>query len=334
MGRFVALDRPELDRLVEESCASIGRENESLAVPHLVGVVLGGGYGRGEGGVMERGTGNGERGTGNGEMLSNDLDFFVVADGDIPEAEAVASIGAALKPVSEKWTKRLGVDVDFAVKTRWRLKHDEERIMVQELLRGYFDVAGEKGAAMFDGIERRPAESLPWMEAARLLMNRGMGLLFAGEGGERETGFVARNINKCILGAGDARLVARRRYAWRAEDRAKALGDALYSAALDWKFKPGEEPVCGWETARKVWQEAFYEVYESSRASSSRLSRQSSASRSLRSALRWIVRRRSLGELRTLGLDPVVRILQAVSRHVGERTPPGASLLRDWEIFN
>ena len=341
MGRFVALDYPGLDRLVEESCASIGREIDELRVPHLVGVVLGGGYGRGEGGVREEGTGNGKRETGNGkretgngERLSNDLDFFVVADESIPEAEAIATIGAALKPVSEKWTKRLGVDVDFAVKTRWRLKHDEERIMVQELLRGYFDVAGEKGAAMFDGIESRPAEALPWMEAARLLMNRGMGLLFAGECGERGTGngereFAARNINKCILGAGDARLVARHAYAWRAVDRAKALGDPMYSAALDWKFKPGEEPVCGWEAARKTWLEAFCEVFEKAGASSG-----AKHSRNVRNIARWLVRRRSLGDLRTIGLDPVVRILETVSRHVRERTSPGKALLRDWEIFN
>ena len=30
-----------------------------------------------------------------------------------------------------------------------------------------------------------------------------------------DQGFVARNINKGILGAGDARLIARGRYAWR-----------------------------------------------------------------------------------------------------------------------
>ena len=179
MGLHVAADRPDIDRFVEDACSSIGRDVEALGVPHLLGVVLGGGYGRGEGGVK-----SGELGVENGELrvnsaLSNDLDFFAIAEGDVPEAELVSSIGAALKPISEKWTDSLGVDVDFAVKTRWRLKHDEERIMVQELLRGYFDVAGEKGDRLFAGIEQRPAETLPWMEAARLLMNRGMGLLLA-----------------------------------------------------------------------------------------------------------------------------------------------------------
>ena len=312
MGRRVAGDMPELDRLVEESCAEIGREIEALRIPRLAGVVLGGGYGRGEGGSS-------------GGGLSNDLDFFAVTERGAPEAETLASIGEAIRPVSEKWTAKLGVDVDFAVKTPWRLKHDEERIMVQELVRGYLDVAGEKGETLFAEIDRRPAEALPWMEAARLLMNRGMGLLFAMSGGEGRD-FVNRNINKCILGAGDARLVSRRAYAWRAEDRAKALGDALYDAAIGWKFRPCDEPVCGWEKARETWLDAFRDI--------SREAGAEGRSRNLRNAARWIVRRRSFGDVRTFALDPVVRVLESVARHVRERRAPEASLLSDWKVFN
>ena len=242
--------------------------------------------------------------------------------------------------------------MDFAVKTPWRLKHDEERIMVQELVRGYFDVAGKKGEELFAGIARIDAAKLPWMEAARLLMNRGMGLLFAMvENGEswspklelekgkvplsnsnseleliRKRDFVNRNINKCVLGAGDARLVARHAYAWRAEERAKALGDALYSAAVEWKFRPRAEPVCDWEKAREVWLSSFGEVCDGSMGAKT--------ARNLRNAVRWIVRRRSIGDLRTFALDPVVRVLDAVALHVRERRSIDDALMRDWKIFN
>ena len=308
MGRHVAIDRPELDRLVDDACAEIGREIESLRVPHLAGVVLGGGYGRGEGGVK-------------GDGLSNDLDFFVITDDDEHEG-SLSHISDALAPISEKWKAKLGIDVDFAVKIPWRIKHDEERIMVQELVRGYVDVAGEKGERLFARIERRPAEAIPWMEAARLLMNRGMGLLFAMET-SRSADFVARNINKCILGAGDARLVARHAYAWRAEDRAKSLGDALYSAAVEWKFRPKDTPVCEWEKARETWLAALDEVSSSFKPP-----------RSIRQAVRWVVRRHNLGALRTFALDPAVRVLDIVARHVRERLAADGELLRDWEIFN
>ena len=330
MGRHAAGEMPGLDRLVDDACAEIGREIDALRVPMLAGVVLGGGYGRGEGGALVKEEGEGK--------LSNDLDFFAITEDGAPEAEAVAAIGKALEPVSKRWTEKLGVDVDFAVKTPWRLKHDEERLMVQELVRGYGDVSGAKGETLFADIERRPAEAVPWMEAARLLMNRGMGLLLAKckidglsvvesrmSGAER--GFVNRNINKCILGAGDARLVARHAYRWRAEERAATLGDELYRAAVEWKFRPRPEPVCGWEAAREVWLGAFDEVMAAGRTGGE-------PARSVREAVRWLVRRRTLGGVAGTGRNCTVRVLGNVERRVRARRPPGSALMRDWEIFN
>ena len=358
MGRHVAGDVPELDRLVDDACAEIGREIDALGVSRLAGVVLGGGYGRGEGGVreckaesFEEGRGKREEGRGAVDCrLSNDLDFFAITEDGVPEAETIAAIGEALKPVSEKWTMKLGVDVDFAVKTPWRLRHDEERIMVQELVRGYFDVAGKKGEDLFSGIDRIAAAKLPWMEAARLMMNRGMGLLFAkckmenakckmkAEGppdadcrmsaGDRD--FAARNINKCILGVGDAFLVSRGLYRWRAEERSDALkaqgDDGLYARAVEWKFRPSETPVCDWETARAAGLDGYMEVVAAVGAGDYR--------RTVRNAARWVVRRRSVGELRTFARNPVVRVLESVARCVRARTSPGRSLMRDWEVFN
>ena len=365
MGRHVAGDMPALDRLVDDACAKIGGEIDTLCVPRLAGVVLGGGYGRGEGGALIKEEGKrkkekGVMGSSNAECrLSNDLDFFAITEPGVSEAEVVPAIASALEPVSKKWTAELGVDVDFAVKTPWRLKHDEERLMVQELLRGYFDVAGRKGEELFAGIRRADAAELPWSEAVRLLMNRGIGLLFAkckiesvkckiGEVGEEsglsvaecrmapERDFINRNINKCVLGAGDAKLIAQGAYRWRAEDRAAALGDALYSAAVDWKFRPKAEPVCDWETAREVWLAAENEVARSSRRSrGSSPSRPSSPRRrTLRNAVRWLVRRRTLGELSTFGLMPELRVLRRVSAAIRERRGISPSLRRDWEVFN
>ena len=202
--------------------------------------------------------------------------------------------------------------------------------MVQELVHGYCDVAGEKGERLFAGIARRAPSELPWMEAARLLMNRGMGLLLARARGTAADGagrdFVNRNINKCILGAGDARLVARGGYLWRADARAAALGDALYRAAVDWKFRPADRPVCDWETARTAWLAAKADVFAAGGGAECR--------RSLRSAARWVVRRRTFGALSTFGRDPVVRVLERVARCVAARAPIAPALRRDWEIFN
>lgn len=326
MGRHVAGEAPELDAMVDEALRGIGAEIDALRVPRLKGVVLGGGYGRGEGGAFALSDGT--------LRLSNDLDFYVVAE-DGTDAAGIAAIGRALAPVSEKWSKRLGVDADFCVaKTPWRLKHDEARIMVQELVRGYFDVAGEKGERLFAGVERRAPEAIPWSEAARQLMNRGMGLLLAeeaancGKNAAAQNGeFVVRNLNKCILGAGDARLVARHAYRWKAPERAEALGDSLYREAVEWKFRPCAEAVCDFETARSAWLSAAEEVFEAGR-------RAGMLGRSLREGARWVVRRHTLGDLGSFGEDCTVRVLRRVHRHIRSRIPLNASLKRDWEVFN
>ena len=316
MGRHAAGDAPEIDRIVDEAIVGVGAEIDALKIPHLRGVVLGGGYGRGEGGVLM---------SNNESRLSNDLDFYVVAEDDSSAAD-LAAIGVALEPISKQWTAKLGVDVDFCVaKTPWRLKHDEERVMVQELVHGYFDVAGLRGEELFKGVERRPPDAFPWMEAARLMMNRGVGLMLAHE--STDSGFIARNINKCILGAGDARLIARGKYAWKALDRAAALGEPLYSAAVEWKFRPKKKPICDWETARTTWLSAYDEVSAAGR-------RCGAAGRSIYQAARWIARRRSLGDPRTFGQNCVVRVLARIERAVRGRLHLDASLRRDWEVFN
>jgi hypothetical protein len=297
------------DKIVVEAMKGIGEEIGAMRIPGLAGVVLGGGYGRGEGGVW-----------GNGK-LSNDLDFFLVAEEGAGE-KATGAIAAALGDLGARWTKKLGLDVDFCVKTPWRLRHDQERLMVQELVRGYCDVAGKPGEELFAGVERREASALPWSEAVRLLVNRGAGLLMAMEP-ERGRRFAVRNVNKCVLGAGDARLIARGQYRWRALERKEVLGEEAYAKALEWKFRPKEEGPCGWEEAREAWLAATEEVRGAGRAG-----------RSAYQAARWVARRRTLGDLRTLGMDPVARIWREMEGAVRGRKGLSEGMRRDWEIFN
>ena len=313
-GRAYAYRSEAADRIVEAAVRGVGEEIAALGIPRLGGVVLGGGYGRGGGGVVG--------GPGAGEVrLYNDLDFYVVSEKGASAAD-LAGIEAAIRPLGEKWTAALGVDADFCVKTPWRLRHDQERLMVQELVRGYCDVAGKSGEELFRGVERRDAGALPWSEAVRLLANRGAGLLWAREK-ERGESFIVRNLNKCVLGAGDARLMACGGYRWAAEERAEALGDGLYSRALAWKFRPSAEGVCDWETARETWLAAVEEVRAAGRPE-----------RSLREAVRWVARRRSVGPLRSIGFDPILRVLDGVEAAVRAGKGISAALLRDWQVFN
>ena len=253
MGRYVAGDAPAAEEAVAQAVKGIGDEIARLGIEGLEGVVLGGGYGRGEGGAYV-----GESAASR-SPLSNDLDFFVIASEDSTKSQR-AAMSEALGAVSREWSAKLGIDVDFCTpKTPGRMKRDGRYLMIQELLHGYADVAGEKGETMFAAIERLDSGSLPVFEAARLLMNRGAGLLLARDASAAgaKGDFVPRNINKCVLGAFDARLIIKGQYKWRLKERVEVLGSPLYAAAAEWKSRPVPDPVCDWHAAKEEWFKTY-----------------------------------------------------------------------------
>ena len=196
-------------------------------------VVLGGSYGRGDGGVRQ------DRENG---LLYNDLDFFVFARQKPENAEAL------LKELAEKYEKTLHVDVDFSrVMSIDDIVSNAPRLMMQELKRGYYPVCGEDLLAEY--LPELPAGELPFAEACRLLLNRGMGLWMAGDKiahNSPDTDFIMRNIYKAILGAGDAMLIANGEYRWQLSERQKAIAATelpelwkdFYCEAVEFKRAP------------------------------------------------------------------------------------------------
>ena len=196
-------------------------------------VYLGGSYGRGDGGVRQ----DKENG-----ILYNDLDFFVFAGKKPADAEIL------LKEISEKYEKMLQVDVDFSsIMSVKDIKKNCKRLMMQELKRGYHLVCGEDLLAEY--LPEFPAEKLPFSEACRLLLNRGMGLWLAGEkiaGRSDEKDFILRNIYKAILGAGDAMLISSGEYRWSIVERLECIEKsdipqewkAYYREAVAFKNSP------------------------------------------------------------------------------------------------
>ena len=101
-GTFTVIPSPRIEELLKGTLAGIAADIGALKLPGLRAVVLGGGYGRGEGGVLH---------TEQGDALYNDLDFFVFASG---AGRALrARIDRALRELSRPWTEKLGVAVDF-----------------------------------------------------------------------------------------------------------------------------------------------------------------------------------------------------------------------------
>ena len=290
--------KAQLDEAVEALCTEIG----DLRLPKLASVVLGGGYGRGEGGVCR---------TSRGDRLYNDLDFFVFSDG--ANHDEMHQIATELSRITAKWERRLGVSVDMSpIKELSSLSRVSCKLMYQELVRGWIPIWGSVDLEKF--ILRRPPEALPFSEAARLILNRGMGLIFAGERlaeGSRDADFIMRNLHKSQLGAGDALLIAAGKYRWNGAERLEVLRRYLaenglssgigdnYEKALVYKAEPvpvlPDDPRAVWLDCRKCFLEAARHVAgcapdASARAVARGMHRRAASERSLRNFLRRVLR--------------------------------------------
>ncbi len=235
INKFFTFDRnPGAEQLLGDALAELSAEIAASPVAGMIRcVALGGGYGRGEGGATADG------------KLYNDLDFFVFP---VPGADH-GKLEVFFAGLSHRQAEKLGIEADFflAPSPGW-LNENRTTLMVQELLAGHRTIFGDETVlTAVPGLEWR---DLPWSEGARLLLNRGAGLLLAaekvGDPGERD--FVNRNIHKAELGCGDALLIASHAYCRTGMERLEALkklgGGAqslavAYQRALEFKYRPG-----------------------------------------------------------------------------------------------
>jgi len=224
---------PRVEQHIAEAIEGIRASlTASPASAAIRAVALGGGYGRGEGGATPDG------------MPYNDMDFFVVMNGKKPDPE----LRALLDGISAEWKGKLSIEIDFCcVKSLKTLYKDADTLMIQELFAGCRIIFGDE--RIFDDAPRRPFSELPWTEAARLLLNRGAGLLFARQRASdpAEADFVQRNLHKAALGCGDAILIVHHDYHGTGTERLEALRKyyeaswliSAYEAALAFKYAPG-----------------------------------------------------------------------------------------------
>ncbi len=232
MPRRFTLDGDDaLERHLARMCARIVSGIRGLIPPHkLEAVFLGGGYGRGEGGVLR---GNA------GDRPYNDLEFYVAVRGSRHLNEV--RYHRRLEVLGEILTHLADAEVEFKVTSLAALAARPVSMFSYDLAAGHRLLWGGSPANLPSGWDlHRCPENIPQAEATRLLMNRCSGLLFARAQLEQEpftpfaADFVRRNVAKAQLACGDALLTAHGRYHWSCRERHRRLEDLAQSKHSVW----------------------------------------------------------------------------------------------------
>ncbi len=225
---------------------------DSLDPNDIHALILGGGYGRGEGGVLfEHDT----------EHLYNDLDLFVISK-DIGRRK-LKKMNIALHDLHKTLSSELGLDVDFSPVQRISvLPRAPFILMWYDLLRGHKVVYGKENILQY--LPNWDPRDLPLEEALKLSLNRGMGLYFAREAVEQgkfaqESDFIFRNINKAYQAMGESILIAEACYHHSGLEKIKKIKELNlefyglkkdfteeFEASMQFKFRPTR---CTWDEA-------------------------------------------------------------------------------------
>ena len=227
--RFTMDGSPALETQLTATCEKVlAGVNSLVPAAKLDGIALGGGYGRGEGGVLT---------TSAGDQPYNDLEFFVFLRGNAILAER--KFRHPLHELGESLSPDAGLEVEFKVLTLAKLRSSAPNMFYYDLLAGHRWILGDD--SLFAGCEHhKNAAKIPLHEATRLLFNRSSGLLYSLERlrrkdfGTAEADFVGRNLAKAQLAFGDALLAAHGKYHWSCRERHAQLAKFDFKNELAW----------------------------------------------------------------------------------------------------
>ena len=270
-------DYPELEHAMHEHQARMRRwcqRQTGKLRSKAFHLVLGGGYGRGEGGVSldDEHT----------PAFHNDLDYFLFVD----NAQAVRELREPISQIEAEESAHLSVDVEIQALPVSSINSQAHTLMMADLTNGHDTVFGDLSKELAV-IPKDSYAHIPIREATRLLWNRGSGLYFCKQAlhmhEEPEIDlasykFIIRNLQKVYLALGDCYLLKTGNYHCRVSKRAEIIAQdpsatfPNYAEAAQFKERPFfPNPIpskkhleAEVDAAIHAWTQAFLEL-ESSR---------------------------------------------------------------------
>ena len=216
--RFTLDGSAALESHLDSVCHRVASELRAIIpASRLDGLLLAGGYGRGEGGVLRADS---------GDKPYNDLEFYIFVRGNAVLEER--RYRAPLHELGHRLSPAAGLEVEFKVLTLKKLRSAAPSMFYYDLMASHRWLIGDD--SLLEGCGHHyDARDIPLSEVTRLLMNRCSGLLFSSERlrreefGEEEADFVGRNLAKVQLALGDALLAGSGQYHWSCRERHQRL---------------------------------------------------------------------------------------------------------------
>lgn len=228
----------ELTRLCERLKTAV---QTVIPAGRLEGLILGGGYGRGEGGVLC---------TPNGDCPYNDLEFYVLLRGNLLRNRR--RFQPILDRIAHHFSSQGGFEIEMTPLSRAKLEHSPVTMFYYDLIAGHRWLIGDD-TLLTRCQHHQAANQIPLSEATRLLMNRCSGLLFAKERllrpsfTAKDADFVGRNLAKAQIAFGDALLAASGQYHWSCRKRHQRVIKLLPTGEMPWMSQLQEHHCAGLE---------------------------------------------------------------------------------------
>lgn len=203
-------------------------------------IVLIGGYGRGEGGVIKL------EGI---EYPHNNFDFLVISK-NISNDES-NFLNSLCKSIFDTHTKKLGIFSEFTVITKSKFKMIDPLVITYDMKYGHKVIAGNEN--FFKDDNRFEVESIPSWDIRNLLVNRGTLLIINDLILEKEKlslkdeKTIIKHWIKAIIGYGDSLLFYLGEYNYSYLEKQKRMQKqacvspkfkALYDKAMEFRFEP------------------------------------------------------------------------------------------------
>lgn len=284
---YTAYNDVEIDQKIQTDLDYIASEIVELLGEHADVILLYGGFGRGEGGVVVE----------NGDVrIVNDYDIFIISSKrtKLGYLRLYRKYNKSLNKLAVRLAKELSIkQIDLGFKPYWYFcDADAVRVENYEVKQGNVLLYGKSNPTKL--MPEWRASDLPLFDGAWLFRNRGVGMLLAalyfiknGEIPENKIEYFIIECTKAQLAMGDSTLLLKGEYSCSYQERlniAHSLSESAipvaglnlktnYIEALNQKLKPNfsqyeERDLVKWWFDIAEAMDAFYKYYEAKRIDS------------------------------------------------------------------